>query len=515
VAHQLVLILDFGSQTTQLIARRVREKGVYCEILACTTPAWSQETAAARGLTALILSGGPSSVDDHDAPAFDAGWLALDLPVLGICYGMQLLAALHGGAVDRAERREFGAAEVEVDDTCALFAGLGPREAVWMSHGDHVHRLPAGWRAVAQSPNCPIAAMVDAEGRRFGIQLHPEVEHSQHGAAMLANFLAVAGARGDWTMGSFIEEAVARIRAQVGEGHVMCALSGGVDSAVVAALLRRAIGDRLHCVFVDNGLLRQGERQSVADEFADFDLRVVDASDLFLSGLDGVSEPERKRRIIGEAFIRVFEAEAEALRARVGEIRFLAQGTLYPDVIESVSFRGPSATIKSHHNVGGLPARMNMALVEPLRELFKDEARAVGLLLGLSEARVYRQPFPGPGLAVRIPGAVTPKKVALLQAADAIVDAEIRAAGLYRQLWQSFVVLLPVQSVGVMGDARTYELTASVRAVHSNDGMTAEVAELPWSLLKRISSRIINEVRGINRVLYDISTKPPATIEWE
>jgi GMP synthase (glutamine-hydrolysing) len=295
----------------------------------------------------------------------------------------------------------------------------------------------------------------------------------------------------------------------------MCALSGGVDSAVVAALLRRAIGDRLHCVFVDNGLLRQGERQSVADEFADFDLRVVDASDLFLSGLNGVSEPERKRRIIGEAFIRVFEAEAEALRARVGEIRFLAQGTLYPDVIESVSFRGPSATIKSHHNVGGLPARMNMALVEPLRELFKDEARAVGLLLGLSEARVYRQPFPGPGLAVRIPGAVTPKKVALLQAADAIVDAEIRAAGLYRQLWQSFVVLLPVQSVGVMGDARTYELTASVRAVHSNDGMTAEVAELPWSLLKRISSRIINEVRGINRVLYDISTKPPATIEWE
>jgi len=511
--HQSILILDFGSQYTQLIARRIREQGVYCEIRPCNE---SPPSAVPAGTIGLVLSGGPASVYDDDAPPFDDGWLALDLPVLGICYGMQMLARADGGQVARAEAREYGHADVVVLDDDGLFAGVSPRTEVWMSHGDHVEEPPPGWRVLASSRNCPVAAMASADGRRVALQFHPEVTHTPEGVTLVRNFLTgMCGARGDWTMGSFVDEQVARVRELVGEGHVLCAMSGGVDSAVTAALLHHAIGPQLHCVFVDNGVLRKGERQQVADEFSELDLRVVDARDRFLDALEGVEDPERKRKIIGRVFIEVFEEEAAALKVRVGEISWLAQGTLYPDVIESVSFRGPSATIKSHHNVGGLPERMRMSLIEPLRELFKDEVRLLGLELGLHADRVYRQPFPGPGLAVRILGQVTRARVALLQEVDAVVDEEIRSAGLYRDIWQSFAVLLPVQSVGVMGDARTYEQAAVLRAVHSTDGMTARIVRLPWPLLERISTRIINEVRGVNRVCYDISSKPPATIEWE
>ena len=513
--HDLVLILDFGSQYTQLIARRVREQGVYCEIRPCTDSAPDRPDALGR-LVGVVLSGGPSSVYDEDAPPFDPGWLDLGVPVLGVCYGMQLIAKHRGGSVERADRREYGPATIEIHEDRQLFEGMDRLNRVWMSHGDHVEATPDGWSVLASTDNCPVAAMVSADGRTFGIQFHPEVTHSVQGVRLIRNFLfAVCGARADWSMGSFVEEQVALIRNKVGDDHVICALSGGVDSSVVAALLHEAIGEQLHCVFVDNGVLRKGERDSVASEFAEYDLTVVDARERFLDALAGVKDPERKRKIIGKTFIDVFEVEAARLKDRVGEIRWLAQGTLYPDVIESVSFKGPSATIKSHHNVGGLPDHMRMELIEPLRELFKDEVRRLGLELGLNEWRVHRQPFPGPGLAVRILGEVTPERVALLQEADAIVDAEIRAAGLYRELWQSFVVLLPVRSVGVMGDNRTYEQAAVVRAVHSTDGMTAQVARLPWELLERISSRVINEVRGINRVAYDISSKPPGTIEWE
>ena len=383
-----------------------------------------------------------------------------------------------------------------------------------MSHGDHVAAAPDGWTVIASSDNCPVAAM--SCGDRSGLQFHPEVTHSRQGTEIIRNFIFdVCGASADWTMGSFIEEQIRHIRATVGTDHVICGMSGGVDSAVTAQLLHAAIGDQLHCIFVDNGVLRKGERDSVAAEFDDLNLTVVDAADRFLDALSGITDPEKKRKVIGNLFIEVFEDEANKLVESVGEIRWLAQGTLYPDVIESVSFKGPSATIKSHHNVGGLPERMRMKLIEPMRELFKDEVRALGLELGMSETRVYRQPFPGPGLAVRILGEVSPDRVALLQEADAIVDEEIRAAGLYRDIWQSFAALLPIKSVGVMGDARTYEQTAVVRAVHSTDGMTASITRLPWEVLERMSSRIINEVRGINRVCYDISSKPPATIEWE
>ncbi len=512
--HDLVLILDFGSQYTQLIARRIREQGVYCEIRPCTEAAPDQLPPR---LVGLILSGGPSSVLGEDAPPFDSGWLALDVPVLGICYGMQLLAAELGGRLASSQRREYGHADVQVTEPAGLFAGVAAQTAVWMSHGDHVEEAPTGWRVVACSTSGAMAAMADATGRRFGIQFHPEVTHTAEGVTILRNFLfPICGARADWSMGSFIEEQLVNIRAQVGEGHVICGMSGGVDSAVTAVLLHRAIGSQLHCIFVDNGLLRKNERESVAAEFADMDLTVVDARDRFLTALAGVTEPEQKRKIIGEVFIRVFEAEAERLKSTHGDIKWLAQGTLYPDVIESVSFKGPSATIKSHHNVGGLPEDMDMALIEPLRELFKDEVRALGLELGMSEERVFRQPFPGPGLAVRILGEITVENTALLKEADAIFAQEIRDAGLYRDIWQSFVVLLPtVRSVGVMGDGRTYEKVAVLRAIHSTDGMTARITRLPWDLLERTSTRIINEVRGINRVAYDISSKPPATIEWE
>jgi GMP synthase (glutamine-hydrolysing) len=514
VNHQTIIVLDFGSQYTQLIARRLRELSVYSEI-------WPHDSSAerirARKPVGIILSGGPKSVSDPGAPLCDPTVFGLGHPVLGICYGMQLMAHTLGGRVAPAPQREFGHAGVKVASrgaSAVLFEEVPPEIKVWASHGDFVAAAPAGFDVVATSANAPVAAMADPARKLYALLFHPEVVHTESGLEILRNFAyGVCGCTGDWTMSSFVEEATARIRAKVGSGRVVCALSGGVDSTVAAVILHRAIGDHLTCIFVDNGVLRQDEAAQITRRFESLSLPLVfvDASNLFLDRLAGVTDPERKRKIIGATFIDVFEAEA----AKLGRVDFLAQGTLYPDVIESVSIVGQSALIKSHHNVGGLPERMRMQLVEPLRELFKDEVRAVGRQLGLDEAFVVRQPFPGPGLAVRILGEVTRPRLDLLRRADAIVAEEIKKDGWYTRLWQSFAVLLPIQSVGVMGDERTYENTVAIRAVESRDGMTADWARLPHDLLARISSRIVNEVRGINRVVYDISSKPPSTIEWE
>jgi GMP synthase (glutamine-hydrolysing) len=510
--HQLVLILDFGSQFTQLIARRVRENRVYCEVHPFDLPL---EAIRERQPIGIVLSGGPQSVYDEGAALPDPALFELGIPVLGICYGMQAAAHVLGGEVKPAARREYGRAEVEIDRPGCLFAGLGERETVWMNHGDHVTAPPRGAVATARSANSDVVGFEDAARRHYGIQFHPEVGHTRHGAAMLHNFLYRAcGAHGDWTMAGYLEEAAASIRARVGSDRVLCGISGGVDSAVVAALLERAIGDRLVSVFVDTGLLRKGERAQVEMSLTDgleIPITTADAAAEFFAALAGVEEPEAKRKAIGRVFIETFEREAK----RFAGVRFLAQGTLYPDVIESTSVKGPSAVIKSHHNVGGLPERLGFELVEPLRWLFKDEVRQLGRELALPESFIGRHPFPGPGLAVRVLGEVTPERVALLQEADAIFLDELRESGWYDKVAQAFAVLLPVKTVGVMGDFRTYENVVAIRAVETDDFMTADWSHLPHELLGRVANRIVNEVRGINRVVYDVTSKPPGTIEWE
>jgi len=513
-----ILIIDFGSQVTQLIARRVRESGVYCEIHPYNRTDGALLDAFAP--KAVILSGGPASVIGAGSPRVPDAIFELGVPVLGICYGEQAMCAQLGGEVEASTHREFGRAYIDIVDDCALFDGLwhaGTRHQVWMSHGDRVTELPGGFRPVAVTEEAPFAAIADDARQFYGVQFHPEVVHTPQGAELLRNFThRVAECSGDWTMAAFREQTIAKVRHQVGDGRVICGLSGGVDSSVVAVLLHEAIGDQLTCVFVDTGLMRKGEADEVVDLFRDhYNIPLVhrEAADLFLDKLDGVTDPERKRKIIGATFIDVFEEEAR----NVGGADFLAQGTLYPDVIESVSIDGgPSVTIKSHHNVGGLPERMNMALVEPLRELFKDEVRALGRELGLPDAFVGRHPFPGPGLAIRIPGqAITGEKLEILREADAIYLEEIREAGLYDAIWQAFAVLLPVRTVGVMGDSRSYDYACALRAVTSTDGMTADSYPFDHAFIARVATRIINEVPGINRVTYDVTSKPPGTIEWE
>ena len=511
--HSWIAILDFGSQYTQLIARRVREQQVYSEIIRFDTPAAALRERKPAG---IILSGGPNSVFEEGAPLCDPALFDLGIPVLGICYGMQLTAKTLGGTVKPGLHREYGHTRIGTDATCSLFAGLPSEFDVWMSHGDQVEILPPGFVVSARSLSCPHAAMFNEARGFYALQFHPEVVHTQHGTAILRNFLfSVCGCSGDWQLSSWVEETVAKLTRQVGDEHVVLGLSGGVDSSVVAALLHRAIGDRLHCIFVDNGLLRFGEDRQVETMFRaklGMDLHVIDARDRFYGALKGVTDPEQKRKIIGREFIEVFAEQAR----RFKDCKFLGQGTIYPDVIESESpLKGPSQTIKSHHNVGGLPPDLKFELVEPLRELFKDEVRDVGRVLGMDNELLDRQPFPGPGMGVRILGEVTAERVALLQQADLRVQEEIRKLPDYRSIWQAFAVLLPVNSVGVMGDQRTYENVCALRVVDSIDAMTADWTRVPYDTLARISNRIINEVRGINRVVFDISSKPPATIEWE
>ena len=518
-----VVILDFGSQYTQLIARRIREFNVFSVVLPCTTPLDQVQALAPKG---IILSGGPSSVYDTAAPAADPAVLALGLPVLGICYGLQFITHHLGGKVEPADRREYGHAQVTTVAETALFRGLPQTLDVWMSHGDEALELPPGFVLIARTPNA-LAGIADESRRIWAVQFHPEVAHTRQGTELLRNFvLEICGAAPDWTPELFIQSTIDRVREQVGNGHAICGLSGGVDSSVAAVLVSRAIGDRLTCIFVNNGVLRKDEFakvQKTMRESLGLNVVAVDASDRFLSKLAGITDPEQKRKVIGNEFIAVFDDEARKIfESERGshpsggeEVAWLVQGTLYPDVIESSSVKGPSQTIKSHHNVGGLPADMKLKLIEPLRDLFKDEVRRIGRDLGMPDDIIDRQPFPGPGLAVRILGEVTPDRVAILQEADDIVVVEIKRAGLYRQVWQSFAVLLPVKSVGVMGDQRTYAYTCAIRAVHSEDGMTADWAPLPYEVLRTISSRIVSEIRGINRVVYDITSKPPGTIEWE
>ncbi|HEX7665420.1 MAG TPA: glutamine-hydrolyzing GMP synthase [Polyangiaceae bacterium] len=523
MARELVLVLDFGSQYTQLIARRIREAHVYCEIHPCTAK-W--EDLVKLQPKAVVLSGGPNSVYGEGAPTVDKRVFELGVPVLGICYGLQLIAHLLGGKVARAEAREYGAAKVRIDHAEGVLARFtnGDEIDVWMSHGDRIEALPPGFKKLGSSGNTPDCVVGNEAKKIYGLQFHPEVVHTPRGKDVLEGFLFdVAGLAPSWTPESWVEEAIARIKGQVGDKeHAICGLSGGVDSSVAALLCHRALGDKLTCIFVDNGLLRMGEREHVEKTFRDhfkIDLVTVDARKLFMDALAGVSDPEKKRKIIGHVFIDVFDAEAKrisaALAAKGENVKHLVQGTLYPDVIESVSFKGPSAVIKSHHNVGGLPEKMNLKLIEPLRELFKDEVRAAGEAIGMPREMLWRHPFPGPGLAIRCLGDLSEARLDVLRAADKIVTDEIANAGLYDAVWQAFAVLLPVKSVGVMGDERTYEETCAVRAVQSVDGMTASWAQLPYEVLASISNRLINEVKGINRVVYDISSKPPATIEWE